>query len=140
MKRTAVQGIVSMSVLSFLVFLAGPSPVLAGGSRDEIATKISFEFSVGDRSFPAGSYRISRRSPNAPTLTIRPEAGGEAVQVSVITRLAQRGNSADDSNLVFDKVGDKRYLTEVWMPGQDGFLLKGATETAEHAHVIVPAK
>jgi hypothetical protein len=46
------------------------------------------------------------------------------------------GNTAP--MLVFDKVGDRHYLSEVWMPGLDGFLLQARAE--QHSHRLVKGK
>jgi hypothetical protein len=39
---------------------------------------------------------------------------------------------------VFDRVGDERFLSEVWLPGEDGYLVRGTA--AQHQHDIVNSK
>ena len=52
----------------------------------------------------------------------------------VTSRLSDRGNEA---LVVFDKEGELYYLSEIFMPGIDGFQVKGAT--GKHTHVKVKA-
>jgi hypothetical protein len=54
--------------------------------------------------------------------------------IPVVTRLARRNGSSDDNGptLVFDRVGKTHALSEVWLPGQDGYLVKGTPEKHEH--------
>ncbi len=40
-----------------------------------------------------------------------------------------------DPELVFDKIGTKLELSEVWLPNQDGFLLLATKGRHEHAVV-----
>ena len=37
--------------------------------------------------------------------------------------------------LVFDQVGEERYLSEVWMPGMDGLLIRATSERHKHESV-----
>lgn len=103
----------------------------------EIVANVDFEFYVGETAFPAGSYTISARNIGAESVTIRPSGGKNVTSVAVITRIAQRQGSAptNPSNLVFDKVGDRSLLSEVWIPGGDGYLVRGTAE--EHQRVVV---
>jgi hypothetical protein len=55
----------------------------------------------------------------------------------VLTRIAEPDPPASEAKVVFDKVGDVYYLSEVWMPGSDGFLLMATKE--KHTHVKVKA-
>ncbi len=40
-----------------------------------------------------------------------------------------------DTELVFDKIGGKFLLSEVWFPGRDGYLLLATKDAHEHAVV-----
>jgi hypothetical protein len=98
-----------------------------------MAVTVPFAFHVGDQAFPAGSYKITRQAKSAPELMIRGEKLSQAVPVT--TRLARLpGSSAEvKTNLVFDTVGTEHYLSEVWIPGMDGYLVRGTEESHEHA-------
>ncbi len=60
---------------------------------------------------------------------------GTGMFLTTITRLAAPEVSLVDAHLVFDKVGDTYYLSEVWMPGEDGFLLYAAK--GKHTHTLI---
>jgi hypothetical protein len=130
--------LLALIVVSAVAMLAGSFSVYAQSKGSEMVAKVSFEFKAGEKMFPAGTYRFARRSTSAPSLVITPEKGGESTMVAVVTRLAQRVRTSAETegSLVFDKVGQDHVLSEVWMPGQDGFLV-GAT-TGEHQHEVVP--
>ena len=119
-------------LVSSLLAVAVAVPAHAAGSP-EIVTKVAFPFQIGETTLPAGSYKISVLSAGA-SLKIRAVESAETLQVSVLTRLARREKS-DKGNLVFDTVGEQKFLSEVWMPGIDGFLVRGTTE--EHGHELV---
>lgn len=106
----------------------------AGGmDRKEIVANVAFAFYIGDTSFPAGSYNVSAMNMGADSVMIRPSGGEGTTTLPVIMRLAQPVGSpqATARSLVFDKVGDRSYLSEVWIPGRDGYLVRAITETDE---------
>jgi len=130
----------SLIVVSSVALLAGSFSVYAQKNGGEVVAKIAFEFKAGDKTLPAGSYKITRRSASAPSLVISPEKGGENTILPVITRLAQSSLASTEKtgNLVFDNVGGTRVLSEVWMPGQDGFLVSTSKDEEKH-EIVVPS-
>ena len=98
--------------------------------------KVPFEFTAGGQSLNAGSYRILERSENGET-TINLESGAGKAQVPVLTRLARTGQSPAEAKLVFDTTDGKRALSEVWLPGEDGYLVRGNLAEHEHQHEIL---
>jgi hypothetical protein len=87
---------------------------------------------AGKTTFPAGKYRIG--SDEQGNITITPERGA-AVAVESITRLAAPEKPMTDARLVFDNVGGQRYLSEVWLPDEDGYLLRDTRQ--KHTHETV---
>jgi len=130
----------ALVTVAFLLTIAAPAVSHAQSAGTEIAVKVGFAFVVGEQTFPAGSYRITARSGSAAGLTIHATEGKENSVIPVVTRLARirDGENGPAANLVFDKVGEQTFLSEVWMPGRDGYLVRGTTE--EHQHAVVPAK
>jgi hypothetical protein len=49
------------------------------------------------------------------------------------TRLSER--KGEDGSVVFDKVGNELYLSEIYIIGMDGFFFKGAP--GKHKHLVV---
>jgi hypothetical protein len=123
-----------------LVILGGSLAVNAQAPAKEIYTKVSFPFMVGEKTFMPGDFRISRVNNVIPSIEVTSWDGTASVEVPVITRLARQDHPGHDTteSLVFDKVGDQSFLSEVWMLGEDGYLVRGTAE--EHHHTLVPAK
>jgi len=100
-----------------------------------LVAKVDFSFGVPGKTLPAGTYVVSYDSSNPAMLVIRSRDNKAEAMVPFVTRLAQLGTPADIARLVFDKVGNESYLSEVWIPGEDGFLLIGTK--GKHSHTIV---
>jgi len=134
-RRCFVSMVLGMALAAFLSLPASAQ----GMDKKEVFATVSFGFYVGDTSFPAGSYVISAANIGAESVSIRPSAGKDATTVPVITRLARQPGEAKakSTDLVFDTVGDKKYLSEVWIAGREGYLVRATKEA--HEHVLVNA-
>jgi hypothetical protein len=100
-----------------------------------VNAEISFAFSAGDKPMTAGGYEFTPAA-NLESVTITNLKTRQSVMVLVTTRLSQRAQN--EASVVFDKVGDQYYLSEVYVPGMDGFAFKGAP--GQHSHHTVKAK
>jgi hypothetical protein len=99
-----------------------------------ISVNIPFSFMVKDKEMPAGQYEI-RAEGDQTKLVVK--GTGAVVLVPVIERLADTG--AKQPKIVFDKIlNGTAVLSEVHMPGQDGFLVGVAT--ARESHVVLTGK
>jgi hypothetical protein len=127
-------------VLPVTVMGAGSAAAQITSPEGEYVTphivEITFPFQVGEKTLPAGKYDIEQ--PTRELLVFRP-AKGAGVEAKVITRLAQPSAPLAQPKVVFDKVGDKYTVAEVWFPGRDGFLLSGTNEQHTH-HTVKAAK
>jgi hypothetical protein len=127
--------LVSTCVLS-LALLAGSSSSHAQNvtsDKSVIRAKVAFAFHAGDKLYPAGSYEVGRRLPTATSLVIINDKG-ETTSLPVIALIARQEHAAHKTsgNLVFNRVGDERFLSEVWLPGEDGYLVHGSPTPHEH--------
>jgi hypothetical protein len=120
-----------VAVLAMAVIAIGLVGIPAWAQKAVV--KIPFSFVAGDRDLPAGTYNIRPEMDTQNRLTIRNQDTGDSIMVPVITRLADKG--AKELELVFDKTGEKSYLSEIYIPGADGYQLKGAP--GQHTHVKV---
>jgi hypothetical protein len=107
----------------------------AGGEKDRIMVKISHAFTVGDQALPSGRYSVSTESGDTPRLHLHNLAGESCAWLPVITRLARHTHSHTKARMVFDRVGGQHYLSEVWLDGEDGYLVLGTPK--EHSHEII---
>lgn len=114
-----------------LLFVAHP---VVSYAQDVAVVNIGFPFIVNGKTLPAGQYELKVNSDQTVfQLTAEPKDTGEFV--SIITRLAAPEPPSNDTRVTFDKVGDKYYLSEIWLPGEDGYLVYAAKE--KHTHTIV---
>jgi len=93
-----------------------------------ISVEIPFGFLAGGKLLPAGTYRFTENESGG-ALKVTNVKTDESVMVPIFTRIAPQS----DAEVIFDKVGDKHHISEVYLPGVDGFLLKAAP--ARHTHV-----
>lgn len=122
MRRIIILGI---TILVF-TFAAG-----SGACFAQAIFKIPFPFQAGGKKFPAGEYRISNKGTEQ--VIMRQEPNGSEVAVPVLKTLPQPAPPIAEPQLNFDAVGNfepsyTEYMTdyllaEVWLSGQDGFLL-----------------
>lgn len=80
-----------------------------------VKADIPFDFTAGNINLPAGEYQVSRM-PNTGTLLIRCDGTqGMFVQSSA----AQASGRTGSSKLIFHRYGDRYFLSQVWVQGQD---------------------
>jgi len=119
---------VSATAVAFVVAFA------MGGAMahaQSVSAEITFPFAAGGKEMAAGKYSVDVAADFRLRLT---GPAGERIFMPVITLLGRHDKDAD-AELVFDKVGGKTVLSEVWMPGRDGYLL--VATKAPHDHAVV---
>jgi len=111
---------------------------LAGGAvwaaPSGLRVDVPFEFTVEKGSLPSGTYEILIDGPRDSIVRLRNIQTGKMTRLSIDTRLADVG--AKKAYFVFDKAGNNHFLSEIHIPGSDGYALKGASK--EHEHEKVP--
>jgi hypothetical protein len=126
MRRLAFLAVVALALVSVL----GGSAAYA---QDVAIVKMPFAFVVDNKTMPAGTYEFSVNLSDPNLIMMAPQKGASVV-MPVITRLAEQGTPSQ-ARIVCDKVGDKYYVSEVWLPSEDGFLVKDTKEPHTH-HII----
>ena len=134
MKRSAVLMIGAFA----LVLMAGS--VAAYG---QATFKVPFKFEAGGKKFLPGEYTVAQKAEGQ--IAIRQEAKGEEVLIPFSERLPQPKPAVAEPQLVFDMVGNfepsySEYITdyllaEVWLAGEDGFLV--LTTKGAHQHKAI---
>jgi hypothetical protein len=109
MKRYALNGLV---VLALAGTMAGTGYTQMTG---RVEAKIPFEFVVSGKVLPDGAYVATRGTSGL--LTIRSLAGGNAVLA--LATYARSNTPRKEATMVFDRVGDRYFLTQIWEPGND---------------------
>jgi hypothetical protein len=125
------------NVLALGLFLVALGATGAFGQSFQVRAQIDFAFDVDGKVLPAGTYDFIRDE-TASAFRVTDGSKNEAMAL-VRTRLANlMPGMPNSASVVFDKIGDKYTLAEIWMPGEDGYALNVVKE--KHEHRIVKAK
>jgi hypothetical protein len=116
-----------MFVLIALVSVwSAPALAQATGTRFHIP----FNFQVGKERFPAGEYRLSVVSEKG--LLIQQIEGNQSV-VTMTKAPVEKPGKNGPAQLVFNRYGDKRFLSEAWLKNSSGRELPSSAEEREYA-------
>ncbi len=105
----------STAILGLFFVLAIASVNAQTASRAEVT--IPFDFSAGKANLKAGSYNINRLSGTA--ITIRSADGETAALVNAQLAIGSRDYKGG-ARLVFNKYGDRYFLSQVWLSVDHG--------------------
>ena len=112
----------------------------APAQTQTLRVTIGHAFTAGDKQFPAGQYQISR-DPGVSFIRLASRDGKTTTQLPILTRIAAAMHTTPkDAHLVFDKIGQRHVLSELWIPGHDGFVLNSPKEEHEHEVVDTPVQ
>ena len=98
-----------------------------------------FAFIGSGETLPAGEYQFKPDIAMKTMQIASTDKSARTVIAQVITRIgAAIHTSPQDAHLVFDEVGGVRTLSEIWIPGMDGWLLSVGKGAHQHRTVDVP--
>jgi hypothetical protein len=106
-KRTFV-----MTSLSLLSLMAAAQVVEA---QEPLVVNIPFEFVAGKATLPAGEYRVEKLEKGSVVVLIRGARSGASA--TVMTMAAQANEPQSDSKLVFNRYGNRYFLSQYWSAG-----------------------
>ena len=106
--------------------------------QHKVSAKIPYEFTAAGKVLPAGQYDFFYDA-GSKQVTVKGTEKGSVVLVPIITLLAGAIHTTpNDSHIVFDRIGNKYSLSEIWISGIDGISLLSTKEMHEHEIVNVP--
>lgn len=123
-------------------FLVG-STLIYGQEIHKMVVDIPYAFTASGGQLPAGHYEVSLNGVAHQTVTFRSPDGKNSATAMISTAIAADPDKPVGAKLVFDIVGEKHILSEIWMPGHDGYLITGYVNDSAHRHSIAkgsPAK
>ena len=124
---------IALSVVSILAV------ALAYGQSQAVMGRldIPFKFRVGKKEMSAGKYEFVRQTGQQSSLLLRNLETSKATFVPVVERLAAMSSSENHkARVVFDTVGDQKFLSEFWpADNEDGYLI-GVTKREEKHEVV----
>jgi len=101
--------------LAGLLVLLTFSSALGQSDRQTIVS-IPFDFTVAEKTFPAGKYVIERNKQDSNTVWIIRRADNVAKAMVLTTPV--RANETEDTRLVFHRYGDQYFLSQFWLAGE----------------------
>jgi hypothetical protein len=116
-----------------LMMLAGSRPAQAQVHYD---FTVPFNFVANGRAFTAGQYILVPNDNESMLILEAKDPKNGAVPLPVETRLAE-SKSLNEPEVVFDKLNGQLYVSELLVPGDDGYLFL-ATK-AKHTHESLKA-
>jgi hypothetical protein len=128
--------------LSFITILAVPLGYGQSATPTLGRVNIPFKFMVAKKEMPAGKYELLRTGGQGHEshLVLRNSQTNTSMYVSIIERLAETDPSQKHGvRVVFDNVGDQKFLSEFWPADNgDGYLL--GINKKEQKHEVVEEK
>jgi hypothetical protein len=118
-------------LMTAVVTLGGPAS--RASAQDILEANIPFSFTASGKTHDAGKYEFRVIEDDQTLEFTGPAKTGGFIQV--MTRLAAPEAFIPDGRLVFDKVGETYFLSEMWLPEQEGFLVHAEKE--RHTHHVV---
>src|SRR5262249_24345036 len=114
-----------LKVFTVLSFIATFSVVMSASAQsfNVIRVSIPFDFTLGEKNFPAGKYIVQQLFQNTTNgIMIRSEDGKATVMR--LTSSVQSSAPKNDAELIFHRYGNQYFLSEVWAAGENtGFQL-----------------
>src|SRR6266576_260382 len=101
-------------IAALLMFASIPATQVARAD-EPMLVNIPFAFVAGNATLPAGEYRVEKLNGNSAVLLIHCwDANAAAL---VITHAAQAKEPQSESKLVFNRYGNRYFLSQVWTAG-----------------------
>ena len=123
-----VASVLTMLLITFIGMAGTGTASAATGTI--VKVNIPFEFSVGDRTFPAGEYSLTEFRPDLIALY---DSRGHNVDIALAYVQTNFEPSAD-TKVKFEVVGSRHVLSEVWTAGESTgavFAVKGVTSRTQ---------
>ena len=114
MKKQSLRIVVILSFLMILVV----SSAQAQASR-EMTAKIPFSFSVGDKTFPAGEYSVTRLNPSSDKAALAIKSADGRLSKVVLTMPVRASELRESAKLVFTRYEDQYFLSQIWTPADN---------------------
>jgi hypothetical protein len=125
---------VTLGLVALLVMILGSAQ-----AATQIRANIPFQFVVEGKTLPAGEYDLVRND-NDQSIQVIAVKKGPSADALVVTKISGAIHTTpQDTHIIFDKVGDTYYLSELWIPDFDGYLLRATKEKHTHRSINVPS-
>jgi hypothetical protein len=89
----------------------------AQAQTTNVKASIPFNFVVGDHAYPAGEYTVKSLSQGSAAIRIDNADESEKGMTFSVSCTKNKGQRADGTTLVFQRMGDSYFLYQVWTAG-----------------------
>jgi len=104
-----------LKTFATLGFFAALAVTSAHAQTSSVQTaSIPFDFTVGDRTLPAGEYHVERLNPQSDPAAVALRSQDGKVSVNVLTMPRGSGKAKDAPRLVFNRYGQRHFLAQIW--------------------------
>ena len=126
MKYESVRMLALAAAVTVVTLICVANPVAVQAESRQLKANIPFDFHVGARSFPAGTYTV--RLMASSVIQVRDEAG--KVWMTEMSLPIWSDDRNPNSRLVFNRYGNDQFLTQILWPGynQGQGLIKSSLE------------
>src|SRR6266851_3849598 len=102
-------------LLAGLLVLSSMAATQVARAQEAMVADIPFAFTAGNATLPAGEYRVQKLEGNSAVVLIR--CSDASASAMVITNAAQANERQSGSKLVFNRYGNRYFLSQVWTAG-----------------------
>jgi hypothetical protein len=104
-------------LIAGLLVLSSMAATQVARAQEPLAVNIPFAFVAGNVTLPAGEYRVQKWDGDSAVLLIYCPEPNVSASVRVITNAAQANELQSQSKLVFNRYGNRYFLSQVWTAG-----------------------
>jgi hypothetical protein len=114
MKKQSLRMVV---ILSFLMILSVSSAQAQSGRQ--MSAKIPFSFRVGNKTFPAGEYGVTRLNPESDKAALAIKSIDGRMSKVILAMPVQAHAPSESAKLVFTRYEDQYFLSQIWTPADN---------------------
>lgn len=130
MKEQVLKAVVMLTLILTLAFVTAVASANAQ-THPQVQASVPFEFTVGDRTLPAGRYTIEPAISSTPATGIAIDNQSGSRVAMRLTNSTEATTDESRARLVFHRYGERYFLAEVWDGTRNGLgLLKSGEERA----------
>ena len=123
------------SIVGVLVAVVAILAVNVAVAQSPTKVNVPFNFIVGQQAMPAGSYELQKVGDRA---TLIASADGAAKKIVLSYHCESR--EMQDPKLVFDKIGDRYFLSQIWMTQSESGLQLPASKLEKEVRMSANAE
>ena len=102
-------------LMAGVLVLSSMAATQVARAQESMVVDIPFAFTAGNATLPAGEYRVQKLDRNSAVLFVH--CWDARASALVITNAAQAKETQTESKLVFNRYGNRYFLSQVWNAG-----------------------